>query len=368
MRTYASLIIEFTFVCLLACLGCSEDDTHNNVHQEQTEVGILDDADIHAGPDIQLADATFQPSYPMDETLRMNHLQGLGTHNSYHLQSDIDILPWRYSHLPLDEQLGKQGVRQFELDIFESEAGVLEVYHIAFVDARSTCPDLAACLTVMKGWSDQHQGHHPILVLLETTRYRSTAQETIEKIEEILASTWSRDRLVTPALVQRNYASIREGLEAEGWPTLGETRGRLMAVLHTSGSLRNAYLESAGSTKERLMFPDAYGNLEADYAAFHSINNPIDGQATIQAVVEAGHLVRTRADEGGEESETLDYTKANAALSSGAHFISTDFPFAATETTYGFIIPEGTPSRCNPISAPDDCNSADLENEQNLGP
>ena len=141
-----------------------------------------------------------------------------------------------------------------------------------------------------------------------------------------------------------------------------------MAVLHTGGSLRDAYLDAPGGTKERLMFPDAYGNLEADYAAYHSMNNPIDGQAAIQAVVEAGHLVRTRADADGEESEALDYTKATAALNSGAHFISTDFPFAATETTYGFIIPEGTPSRCNPISAPADCNSADLENELNLGP
>ena len=105
------MIIRFGFVCALACIGCSEDETHNNMSQEETEVGILDDVGMHAGADAQLADPGFEPDYPMDDTLRMNHLQGLGTHNSYHLQPDVDILPWRYSHLPLDEQLGEQGVR-----------------------------------------------------------------------------------------------------------------------------------------------------------------------------------------------------------------------------------------------------------------
>ena len=330
-------------------------------------MGPSDDAGIHTGADAHLTDIAFQPTYPMDDTLRLNHLQGLGTHNSYHLQPDVDILPWRYSHLPLDEQLEEQGVRQFELDIFESEEGLLEIYHVAFVDARSTCPDLTDCLMVMKRWSDRHQGHHPLLVLLETKRYRGSAPETIQKIEDILRSTWSRDRLITPRLVQREYPSIREGLEVHGWPTLGETRGKLMAVLHTGGVLRDAYLEAAGGTKDRLMFPDAYGNLEADYAAYHSMNNPIGAQTAIQGVVRAGHMVRTRADADGEESEALDYTKANAGLSSGAHFISTDFPYPATEVEYGFIIPEGTPSRCNPISAPTNCTSSDIENASNLG-
>ena len=63
------------------------------------------------------------PSYPNDDRIRVNHLQALGTHNSYHLAPDVDFRPWNYSHLPLDGQLSMQGVRQFELDIFKIKPG-----------------------------------------------------------------------------------------------------------------------------------------------------------------------------------------------------------------------------------------------------
>ena len=320
--------------------------------------GIVNDAKVDA----------FIPQYPLDDTLRMNHLQALGTHNSYHLQPDVDILPWRYNHLPLDEQLDLQGVRQFELDIYENESGEFEVYHLAFVDARTTCPNLLNCLQVLKGWSDVHLGHHPFLVLLEVKRFRGTPADTVRRLESMLATTWSRERLVTPSLIQREYSSIAEGLAEEGWPTLGDLRGRMMAVLHAGGELRQAYLDAPGGTAERFMFPDAYGNLDASYAAYHSMNNPITGQASIQEVVQAGHLVRTRADADGAESDALDYSRANAALSSGAHFISTDFPYRASETNYGFVIPGGTPSRCNPLTSPANCVSSALENPETLAP
>ena len=37
--------------------------------------------------------STPPPSYPNDDHIRVNHLQALGTHNSYHLAPDIDFLP-----------------------------------------------------------------------------------------------------------------------------------------------------------------------------------------------------------------------------------------------------------------------------------
>ena len=65
------------------------------------------------------------------------------------------------------------------------------------------------------------------------------------------------------------------------------------------------------------------------------MNNPITGQASIQEVVQATK-VRTRADADGAESDALDYSRANAALSSGAHFISTDFPTERVRRTMVF--------------------------------
>ena len=57
------------------------------------------------------------PAFPLDDVLRANHVQVVGTHNSYHVMT-ADIPQWRYTHAPLDEQIAEQGVRQFELDAY----------------------------------------------------------------------------------------------------------------------------------------------------------------------------------------------------------------------------------------------------------
>jgi hypothetical protein len=54
---------------------------------------------------------------PLDGVLRVSHVQAKATHNSYHLMPKDPIPDWRYEHLPLGEQLAKQGVRGVELDI-----------------------------------------------------------------------------------------------------------------------------------------------------------------------------------------------------------------------------------------------------------
>ena len=77
---------------------------------------------------------------------------------------------------------------------------------------------------------------------------------------------------------------------------------------------------------------------------------------------------RTRADSDGEEATALDTTRAEAALGSGAHFISTDHPYPGDAEAYGFVIPAGTPSRCNPITAPDDCAPLEIEDPARLAP
>ena len=66
-------------------------------------------------------------SYPLDDLLRVNELQAVGTHNSYHLRTEgVDRPEWDYDHLPLDQQADAQGVRQFELDP-EGQATKLDV-------------------------------------------------------------------------------------------------------------------------------------------------------------------------------------------------------------------------------------------------
>ena len=106
----------------------------------------------------------------MDDVLRMNHVQAVGTHNSYHVDPANGVPPWSYTHRPLDEQLEEQGVRQFELDLyyygFETPSH-FEVFHLPSADDETTCRMFVDCLRRLADWSDAHPAHHPIVILLE---------------------------------------------------------------------------------------------------------------------------------------------------------------------------------------------------------
>ena len=96
-------------------------------------------------------------------------------------------------------------------------------------------------------------------------------------------------------------------------------------------------------------------------AAIFSLTDPLGDGEEITRLVSDGYIVRSRADSGGEEADNNDTARRDAALSVGAHSISTDYPAQVEGMDYWVEIPEGTPSRCNPISAPDWCTSSDLE-------
>ena len=125
MRFCLSNLLTF----MMCCIGLGCQDPNPKSHMDVSPV------------ESPSTDYGTESLYPLDDLLKVNHLQALGTHNSYHLASEITILPWRYNHLPLDQQLGQQGIRQFELDIYD-EAGTLNVYHIERLDQNTNCETL----------------------------------------------------------------------------------------------------------------------------------------------------------------------------------------------------------------------------------
>src|SRR5690606_27942946 len=129
-----------------------------------------------------------------------------------------------YTHAPLDEQLEVQGVRQFELDVHRSagDGSVLEVYHINLVDPESSCATFVDCLTTVKGWSDEHPAHLPIFIWVEMKDDTGGADFTdYMMLDDEVRSVFEPAQLLTPDDVQGTYASLRERVDAEGWPTLG---------------------------------------------------------------------------------------------------------------------------------------------------
>ena len=304
-------------------------------------------------------------SYPLDDVLRVNHVQSVGTHNSYHMRTaGIEVDAWNYEHAALDVQLEDQGVRQFELDIWWDEAeGDFGVYHVPIIDPTSTCGWLSDCVEVLRAWSDANPAHHPFLTLLELKDDydEATAPRVLEAIDDILSASWPVDRRISPDDVQRDAASLAEGLAADGWPTLGEVRGRAIFVLHTGGDFRAAYTDGNTQTAGRVMFPDGHGELDLAVGAIDTLNDPVGDAEAIAAALAAGHLVRTRTDSDGDQARANDTTQRDAGLASGAHFLSTDFPIPYAETGYVVSMPGGTPSRCNPVLAPAECTSEAIE-------
>ena len=92
------------------------------------------------------------------------------------------------------------------------------------------------------------------------------------------------------------------------------------------------------------------------------MNDPVGGEAEIQQAVRDGFLVRTMAGTCCGTTEQEDRAQLDDALASGAIFISTDYPDPVDGSNFYVTIPGGAPFRCNPVTAPADCSSKDIEN------
>ena len=155
------------------------------------------------------------------------------------------------------------------------------------------------------------------------------------------------------------WPSLNEGVLNDGWPLLEESRGKAVFVLLAGGDMRDLYIDDHPGLAGALMFtlsPEGSGE-----AAIFSLTDPIGSGEDIARLVSEGYIVRTRADSGGEEPDDNDTTRFEAALAVGAHTISTDYPGPVDGMDYWIAIPNGTPSRCNPLTAPTWFPSADLE-------
>ncbi|MBM4266976.1 MAG: hypothetical protein FJ144_10230 [Deltaproteobacteria bacterium] len=349
-------------------------------------------------------------SYPLDDELRLNQVQVLGSHNSYHIQPREPLFSalaalvpplaraWEYTHLPLGEQFETQGVRQIELDVFADPEGGLyderggpklltgngasnvpelrepgfKVLHVQDLDFESTCWTFVQCLEDVRAWSEAHPGHAPIAILVEAkddpidAPFESVVpilieREELDALDAEIRSVFTEDQMITPDDVRGDHATLEEAIREDGWPTLEVSRGKVLFALDNENRVKDDYVEGHPSLRGRVLFVSARpGEPEA---AFVKLNDPIGSFDLIQQLVGEGFLIRTRADGDTEQARTGDTTQRDAAIASGAQYVSSDYPVPnpAFGTGYFVEIPGGTPGRCNPISAPRDCTSHDVE-------
>lgn len=309
----------------------------------------------------------FDARHALDDELRMNHVQMLATHNSYHVRRTPAPIPdWDYSFAPIEEQLTEQGVRGLELDLYVegSPPSEVRVHHIAPVDDGTTCETLDACLAEIRRFSDAHPGHHPLFVQLEPKWIGREADwpAAFALIDQILRDTFPEELLVTPDFVRAGDSSLRERLAGAGWPTLGETRGRVMFAWDCDRDVALAYAGEAPGLVGRVAFVDS---LPSDPFAAVMIANSPDDEA--RELVENGFFVRVFAD-GIAALLRGDPDELAAAVASGAQVISTDVPVARDGIDYVASIPEGTPSGCSPVVAPAACTASAVEDPALISP
>jgi hypothetical protein len=306
--------------------------------------------------------------YPNDATLRFNHVQARGTHNSTHIEPEVPFDPsHEYTHLPLSEQLDLQGVRQFELDLHYKVDEGIEVFHLPLIDDLTTCLRFVDCLEEMKQWANDNPLHTPIQVWMELKDDvdegldgYDTFDTHYQAIEDEILSVLPLSRILTPDDVRGTHATLPQAITGDGWPTLGFMRGRFVFTLLEGGEHRDNYLAGRDNLADALMFVDADSETDP-WAAMFKINDADGDFDRVQDLVGKGFMVTCNSD-GADNSADHNTAKAARSLDSGAHYLSSDRP-AADSGGDGFWlqIPDGDPARCNPVSAPDTCTSADIE-------
>jgi hypothetical protein len=353
----------------------------------------------------------------LHECLRLDQIQVIGTHNSYHLQplepyrtilfallgnfDPLGSIAWDYAHLPLDEQFASQGIRQIELDVFADPLGGLyanrlgpviagtaappgasgvpaldepgmKVLHVQDLDFETTCYTLRACLETIVEWSDANPTHLPIFVLVELKDDRIQPDfgfvvpvpfdaEQMDALDAEILAAVPRDKLVLPDDVRGPRATLDDAIRLDGWPAIGRLRGKLIFAMDNGGAKRAIYTAGRPSAEGRVLFPNAVEG--APDAAFIKLNDPLGDFARIQAAVADGYLVRTRADSDTVEARINDTGPRDAALASGAQFVSTDYPVPDPRfgTGYAVSFPDRTVARCNPVTGVEGCSAPALD-------
>ena len=161
-------------------------------------------------------------AFASDDSIRINQIQVIGTHNSYHAgfapsatkvmmkEAAKEFAAINYRHPSLTQQFD-DGVRQIELDVFSDSKGGMygdpaithmvslnglpddppmappgtwekpgfKVMHIQDVDFRTNCITFIECLTIIRTWSRSHPDHVPILITMNTNDSKTQDRKSV---------------------------------------------------------------------------------------------------------------------------------------------------------------------------------------------
>lgn len=341
-------------------------------------------------------------------SLKLNEIQVIGTHNSYHAGLPPNERKWlegqnpqaaaalEYRHPALSKQLDG-GVRQLELDVYADSAGGryahpgvpalvaaaglpadppeypdgvmnkpgFKVMHVQDLDQRSTCQPFVACLQEVRTWSKLHPGHIPVFILVETkqgvpkdpklTTPEPFTPAVFDALDAEIRSVFPPSELITPDDVRGSYPKLNDAILAGNWPTLASARGKIMFLMDQR-PVTEVYLAGHPGLRGRVIFTNSVPG-HADAAFLERNDGPA---AEITALVKQGYLVRTRTDADTRQARSNDTSTRDTMLASGAQILSTDYPWsepAPFDGHFSVSLPTHAVVRCDPANTdPVRCN------------
>jgi hypothetical protein len=341
-----------------------------------------------------------------DDSLRLNQIQVIGTHNSYHAGLPPNETIWLqkanpqaaasldYSHPVLTKQFDA-GVRQIELDIYadteggryahpkapalvaaaglpadppEDPQGLMlkpgfKVMHVQDIDQRSVCQPFVACLKEVRTWSDAHPGHVPLFILVETkqgvskdmklTTPEPFTSSVFDALDAEIRSVFSPSQMITPDDVRGAYDTLNEAILSGHWPTLSASRGKVMFLMDQR-PVTEVYLQGHPSLRGRVIFTNSVPG-QPDAAFLERNDGPA---AEITALVRQGYLIRARTDADTRQARADDTSTRDAMMASGAQILSTDYPASEPAPFPGHFsvaLPGSAVARCDPANTGPSC-------------
>jgi len=344
-----------------------------------------------------------------DDRVRINEIQMIGTHNSYHAglppsagkllreKNPKVFAALNYRHPSLTTQLN-EGVRQMEIDVFADPEGGLyshpyiermvaaaglppdppynqngvmdkpgfKVMHRQDIDQRSVCEPFTDCLAEIQVWSKAHPRHLPIFLLIETkqrplkVKFPSVqpipfTSAVFDVLDRAILSVFPVDELITPDDVRGRYPTLNAAVRAGQWPTLAKARGKIVFLMDQR-PMEPLYTEGHPSLRGRVLFTN--GTPGEPDAAFTEANGA--SPEVINELVREGYLVRTRTD-GAAQARYDDTRRRDAMKRTGAQILSTDYPRGeAARSGYVVEFSGGALVRCNPVLRALGCTDSEL--------
>lgn len=324
---------------------------------------------------------TFVVNGQVADSLRLNEIRILASHNSYKKKPDPKIIAFLakhkqklgpendpiqldYGHLPLSDQFDQYNIRGIELDVYADSKGGkfskrkinglikglparsrdtllrekgFKILHISDVDYETHYPTFRSALQELRDWSLRNRDHLPIFIQVEAkgsglgdeskllrflgfSKAEKFNLSAFERLNQELIEEIPNELLFTPADLKGNHPTIMSRLQVEGWPILSACRGKLFFILDGSKSV--LYKEKLSKEYDCPMF--VYGEAGEPTTAFIKRDDPIGLEEEI-ATLSEHYIIRTRSDAGTIEARNNDYSRWESALQSKAQIISTDY-------------------------------------------